>query len=147
MNTPLTREIIEKATGRELDALVAEHVMGWRWMEIRSRHLAVLAEPEESYEDEQWRFATADAKPARDALRNVPAYSTTGDGMLLVMNQMAELGFTLEVSKWHRGEALARVVRFDNVHDELVYLAMENCGVPEAACRAALLAVSHLSTP
>ena len=128
MNTPLTRETIEKAKGRELDSLVAVHVFGWE--EVEQKHPRA-----------EWmgygttlRFGVS--------LLPVPNYSTDGNWMLLVLEKMG-LGWTWKIRN---------IIQpgFDPTGDNWVAQCskgVEVCGkaecptMSEAVCRAALLAL------
>jgi hypothetical protein len=57
----LTREQIEKAEGRELDALVAEHVMGWKSVWSDGKHWMAYPPHEKGSEAERhpiWPYST-----------------------------------------------------------------------------------------
>lgn len=122
--TPTDREHIY---GRELDALIAERVMGWRTHKIAE---AVWYMPSESNSitKEKWRPSTDIAAAMR------------------VVEKMRERGISFEASytKWSDGN-WRWGVEFqsdDHTQDGNHY----GTSLPESICRAALKATSELST-
>jgi hypothetical protein len=74
----LTREQIENMpAGREMDALVAEHVMGWKWYTsvASAGRLKALGVKDQHFYGDGWSLAGSAAEPYVDALRHVPRYS------------------------------------------------------------------------
>lgn len=94
---PVTPEAVQAATGRSLDALVAEHVLGWRWTTFypgRRLASAELLSPRDyaQYGDQGWAASVAgrdpdapvkyDQSPHGYGLQSVPMFSTTFDLLL-----------------------------------------------------------------
>lgn len=128
MNT-LTREQIEQASCRELDALVAEHVIDrivLRWPDPPPNEMTL------------GRCSEIPGRIYADG--PVPAYSTSGDGMLLVLERMRELGFRIETSLWHKS-AVASVYRFADEPFGMWLWTTSAPSLPAVTAKAALLAM------
>lgn len=108
----MTETTTQIEAGRELDALVAVEVMGWTRLSIRNPLW-------HSPSDLVWRA-------------ELPAFSTTGDGMLAVLEQMRALGWEFAVY-CDPGEAGWSVT--------IGGALLSRDTLPHAACLAALEAV------
>lgn len=145
--------------GRELDALVAERVMGWEWLERRmdvhdpSTARKALFPPSDSewirinYNERDWSAASSATPRFHDwdeaALRSkggaaelcLPYYSSDIAAAWQVVEKMAEKG-DLIFLQTHRGDDEQYAATF--VEPFTAYAPT----VPLAVCRAALKAVS-----
>lgn len=116
------------ATGRELDALVAEKVMGWRWR--GGRGLKLLVAPEA----DTWYELRGDERIAADAFRDVPHYSTAIAAAWLVVEGLRAEGWDFSLRNYSTWTAtFDRMDRGAPVHDA------DGSTAPLAICRAALL--------
>lgn len=79
----------EKMTDRELDAWLAEHLFGWEWVPQRVDILA----------GGFWRSPDGEhhQTPNQHDFWDC-AYSSTGDGMLMVLEAMRERGWSFQLS-------------------------------------------------
>ena len=132
----MTKSEIAALSDRPLDLAVAEHVFGWRWRKSSKSGKRCLFLPT-GWPD--WFTTPANGnEPIVSDIESVlsgilPHYSTTGDGLLAVMSQMAELGW----SYWLEDtEHYCRFSRSDRPDAEATAET-----VPMAVCRAALIAV------
>ena len=161
-------ETTQIEAGRELDALVAQYVMGWTpWLEQRGqyRHVVWQTDPnrepwKRSQDDAAQRqryseFRVEDFDPMRHIMTQVGDTfrpSTTGDGMLAVLERMRALDWTWELGEWSFGPAApgtphtahprawgATLTPFDDGDDRVVVAAADT--LPHAVCLAALEAV------
>lgn len=158
----MTREQLEKMTDRELDAVVAERVMGHRfWLEKRGGYELAVGErvvpngKNTTVRREPWTGSRGEAESSRytpvsaiEATRKgffgewPASYSTTGDGMLAVIQALGKRGLfpTVEfqegggvwVTMW--SEASRQWLRIDTHADSAD-------SAPRAVCIAAVLAV------
>lgn len=105
--------------GRELDALVAVEVMGWSSWRIDEM-------------EEHW--GRRGPGSSYESGYEPPRYSTTGDGMLAVLERMRELGWAVEI----QAEDKHWWVDFYRPIEEKIGHATT---LPHAVCLAALEAV------
>lgn len=93
-----------RMTTRELDAWLAEHLLGYRWRKsIHGNHCRGLVPPDgpdANWADGQTVEADGTEPLAFDAYRFIPNLSTTGDGMLRVIAEMAAQGRQFSVLDW-----------------------------------------------
>jgi len=115
-------EIIKMPAGKELDALIAEKVLGYQ-------KLSFPAMPKYQRPSEN----------GIQALYDLPDYSTKIHAAWEVLEKMESLGFA-----WELATDLNSVwCEFANVHDHTKYInANGNSSAPFAICRAALLAIA-----
>ena len=114
------------AVGSELDALVAEKVMGW-----------------ERYDRHGW-WLTNPAEHLDRALAVLPdyAFSTSWEGVGLVIERMRELGWEMALDDLRYSY---RAVFRRRQDEELRYSqSRQRPTAPEAVCRAALAALAML---
>ena len=130
--TPLTREAIKAASGRGLDALVAVHVMNmtvFPWPQPPPRDLSMgipSANPKVMYRGDP-----------------VPAYSTSGDAMLTVLEKMRERGVYVSMQPYRAGGWIAdcdHVPEANSTYAKPISYSRGE-GLPEAVAKAALLAI------
>ncbi len=92
--------------GRDLDALVAEKVMGWRWYRarynpVRALFSAELAERYGAIIPKPIEGDVSDIEIAADWDRELPKYSTDIAAALLVIEKLAERGYWVKItSPW-----------------------------------------------
>lgn len=113
---------------RELDAAVAERVIGWTGVRRDTYDIRCPGITPEG------------------ALKLVPLYSTTGDGMLGVVEALCARGWRVDITE-EKDLHLVRVMRTD---DEKFYERaglVEGTTLPRAVCMAALRAVGALKGP
>jgi hypothetical protein len=110
---------------RQLDALVAEHVMGWK----KSNHLGSVI-----YEGKVWAYDMSpdDASESYVNEEHLPRFSTSIADAWLVVEKMAERS-----SDWSVCEGITAAFLTDEWHDVTADTA------PEAICLAALKAVGY----
>jgi hypothetical protein len=125
--------------GHELDALVAERVMGWKWCDVRLRGstntVRVLLPPRDGY----WR--QDGAHDERDFARAAPPfYSTEIRAAWEVVEALNERGFGVEVFRYGKAEGLEREW-FVSIGDT----EADADTAPLAICRAALKALDAAS--
>lgn len=108
--------------GRELDALVAERVMGWKRGDQRKG-------------EAPWKLPERDGVLLQSFI--VPRYSASGDAMLEVIEALHRRGLYASLWRNERGH-WASVEHFDQV-----FVEAGGASLPEALCRAALLAVGE----
>ena len=95
---------------RELDAWLAEHLFGWEfWEETRPNYTHVYWQTDgrkpwertqKAYQQPEkfHRIAFSEYEPKRHIYEGVkPTFSSTGDGMLLVLEAMRARGFDLDL--------------------------------------------------
>lgn len=136
----MTKSEIAALSDRPLDLAVAEHVFGWRWRKSSKSGKRCLFLPT-GWPD--WFTTPANGnEPIVSDIESVlsgilPHYSTTGDGMLAVIERMRERGWFFR---------LADAAKIDGYFC-LFYEPDESNGEAEAetaleaVCRAALIAV------
>jgi hypothetical protein len=145
MNRQKTVELVKKLSGRELDAAVAERVMGHvihvdngegfcencgeemlEWKQIRHRQQGGV-EPVET--------------------RCVPEYSESIEAAMQVVEKLWQMGWQVEMVNCHKPETLITenacwwYVRFINNENDMNNWSAEADLLPEAICHAALAAV------
>lgn len=106
--------------GRELDAAIAQHLFGWRWMERTMPDVKAIALFPSATSDlmnpGNWRDVTDEPVKAlrfRDWTRDIPRYSTDATTMLAVLEKMIERGWVYQLGGevhhqpdaafWHHG--------------------------------------------
>lgn len=115
----------EQLTGRALDAAVAEHVIGWTRMPWKK---------EKGVLEGEFMWKT----PGDEGLypAELPRYSTTWEGMGLVVEEMKRRGW-----RWAAfDESSGYLCSFVRDDEEEIYASAPTA--PEAVARAALLALS-----
>lgn len=152
----LTREQIEAAEGRELDALVAERVMGWKWVKIpdfsREKQLGV-----------RWNRIRALCPPCGNPpadmrektidTGHLKPFSTDIAAAWLVLERMKSMGWEVSVTweNWNEcpGEPLeycwsAEYNYYTNDERDFRQAFAQADTAPLAICRTALLvALGH----
>ena len=119
----MMREEIKRLEGRELDAAVAEHVMGWE--RYGPPGFEYLGNPRTDPEtDPDWS--------------RVPRYSTDIAAAWQVVELMRERGWTMRLYEWQKGGSTACFFRHNGRLEEH-WASGRNPA--EAISRAALLAV------
>ena len=112
--TPESYAIWLAESPREVDAWVAEVVMGWKWMSAGD-DVPRLTDPRSIRaigslcEREGWRFAVSDARPACDVVSAVdaPAYTTDANAADLVRERVGLLERDFQVSWVYRVAVLS----------------------------------------
>lgn len=135
-------------TPRELDALVAERVMGVRWKEVRR----ILINGRECVAPDEgppilWPDSYGDPldpNPGANAGWSPMTYSTTGDGMLAVIERTRELGKPITIHAW-TAEGSPRWRAFFLPPEAGPDLGANDDSLPRAVCLAALKAVGAIS--
>jgi len=126
----MTKQEILNLEGRELDAAVAEHVMGW----TRER-----TEKNNWYEPESRLW-----KPV-DSTTNLPRYSSNIVAAWEVVERLHELGYNLAIYCQRKGaqdEGVEVHVGKGDYNDNVVWPPVHHANTaPKAMCYAALLAV------
>lgn len=118
----MTREeIMAMPAGRELDALVAEKVIGWRRIELH----------------ETWRSPSGETTP------HFPAYSTDIAAAYEMERAISEKGITIEYSQAILSMSPAPACTTGEVDIYEVWHLLHEA--PEFRCRAALIAVQPVS--
>jgi hypothetical protein len=150
MTTPTAEEVRGMGAGREMDALVAEYVMGWRWWRIEHKHGPYYRLVSRREEERALNLGSLVHPLPDDGLdREVDAdpYSTDIAAAWEVVEKMAEREpvVTIRKGKW-RCAMLA-----DGIHEEVDvdarevvyaqnYVASSKCETaPLAIARCALL--------
>lgn len=138
----VTRDAIQALKGRELDAKVAEVVFGWRWITLdfggTLSSILVLPEIQELFVSPGggWQNGKLGTPTVSSAFPQVPAYSSTWEGMGLLVEEMVKREYlpTFTIN----GESLWYAEFFISSEDY-----GEGCGetAPLAVARAALLAL------
>lgn len=85
--------------GRELDALVAEKVMGWVWWHNTDADLTILVPSDQSWPD-KWHFASGAGNCTKPADHGAPHYSTDIADAWEVVERLRERGYYLELRGW-----------------------------------------------
>lgn len=134
-------------TARERDALVAEHVMGWRWVKVT---------PDKAFYGDDaiklggfWLDGTCSVNTTRaDGTPNCPHYSTNIAAAWEVVERMGSLGWVVEVRVFPEGspqgpKRLATAWKEEICFGELERsegIQVVGITVPEAICFVALKA-------
>jgi hypothetical protein len=140
--------------GRELDALVAERVMGWRWLPVRfvwdDEPLVYLLPPGGITEDVN--STTSGAWDENRVWHSMPCYSTDIAAAWEVVEKMqaAGWGWCLEQHEnadvptaWFlRASEIGRNARFSSP-EQMEEKRSASGAMPHAICIAALKAVGH----
>jgi len=136
MTTFLTREDVLSLSGRELDAAVAERVMGWKWQEHGSggTRRRLLWSPDGKCGCRRW-----ENDGQEEILDDLPHYSTDIAAAWEVVEWMHEFG----VQMWAGYDSDGNPFAAYNDGDCHPYLSADT--VPQAICRLALMAVSERS--
>lgn len=114
--------------GRELDALVAEKVMGW---------IGPIVWIEDEMGCDPYMFPPGVIVSERDNDRMVPVYSTGIAAAWMVVDRMEERGWMARISR----EMGSWNCRFVRPEDTAGYVFDEDATAPLAICLAALRAV------
>lgn len=116
----------ETMTDRELDAYLAEHLFGWTWP---------FDDPLIGNGLYPGRIAGYAPEPNDDGeeFDDVPAYSSTGEGMLMVIEAMRERGWWFSVEEYG-DDGPHQCVEFDKDGDD--YLPTPVAAVPGSLPRA-----------
>ena len=114
-------DILKMEAGPELDALVAEHVMGWEWRNLSCGWLGVGTN--EFIPSETW------------------APSTDMAAAWMVLEVLRNMFFSTKIIMWDHTESVVIICRPRQGHDEcLPDLEVEARTLPLAICRATLFA-------
>lgn len=134
----------EELTGRALDAMVAEKVMGWKWFVHPEEPRAFLASPKSLDQMERMGWLPDDGREAREMGFSIPAYSSTWEGLGLVVDEMERRKWAWKIQKVYRGEGAAdgHYALFTSGGQEGYSLALT---APEAVARAALKALGEVN--
>ena len=127
----LTREAIEAANGRELDALVAEHICGWtRAKKCRIAFALPNWVNPRGQDQYEWQNHV------------LPQYSISGDAMLLVLEKMREKGWNCELSSRVKSgpSAIFHTEDWDETDEGIGHFRGDG-SLPEQVCKSALLAI------
>lgn len=135
--------------GRELDAFVAVEVFGWKWLEHFQTRGAMLMPPDRAdmgLRDRLWYRTEKREGDTHDVAR----YSTTGNGMLAVLERMRELGWEWDISEVSSGPVGAEHTQYARAWSASLEAFSDDDGrffisradtLPHAVCLAALEAV------
>ncbi len=139
--------------GRELDAMVAEKVMGWRWIEApghdRDEHPGewVFLMPPEQVDQFLSRFIRS-AEPRRAYRYDLPFYSTDIAAAFPLVSKINKLGMWLKLTSpfnpsdvWNAGFTAHNSTGWNGMSD----FRGQGESAPEAICRAALAVVETIS--
>ena len=134
--------ILDVPVGRELDALVAEHVLGWRWIAsvkcLGSTDLEDARIVREHWERVVHKDVTDVQRPARAADWDtaLPHFSTSGDA-LEILQAMTARNFQYQILKTPKQCHMVSFTSRSGTTDESAF----DESLPEAICHAALMAV------
>ena len=118
---PALLSLADAATGRELDALVAQRVMGW--------HIN---------QDHYWQQPDGGLRMPDD----LPPYSSGGASMLKVLEEMRASGFNAHIAFLRCGVCAVSFVAKAKINkNETPAGFHEGDSLPEVVCRAALKAI------
>lgn len=138
----MTKSDIAALTDRSLDLAVAEHIFGWQWRRSSNSGRRSLFPPDKWPE---WFTEPADGSEPLvfdfDETKSAPDYSTTGDGMLLVIERMQAFGWFYHV--YDMVEIPEHGCRFYRPDDPDAVAMAET--MPLAVVKAALLAQVRLA--
>jgi hypothetical protein len=142
----------ETISDRDLDALAAEHLFGWKWYKPNNQECAGLFPPKQT---KHWFLATHTKVKsgqvvvrADDWSREVPRYSGNMQAAWSVIEKMRELGYWVKiVSPWTPKDNQYHV-GFDNHRmvacgSSWVQAVHENCA--RAICLAALFTIRAIN--
>ena len=136
-------EVQEEAviTDRELDAKVAEEVMGWTEIDA-----ARAFSGWEFTDNEDWRYdgsTGVGVPPGKKYAYPIDRYSSTGDGMLAVVEALRGRGWQVSTLIGPDGMNLVRVMRTEEEQFYESQPLVEGDTLPRAVCLAALKAVGE----
>jgi hypothetical protein len=129
----MTRDdILKMEAGREMDALIAEKVMGWKWFtnpnESNIRYFRPI---------DKFRYGGIEADSKKGYTLALPKYSTDITAALEVQEKMASLGYYFSLDY----DLCAWTATFSNTSGKLISVNTTKSNPSEEICRAALLAV------
>jgi len=143
--TELTQEQVQKlSAGRDLDLLIAEKVLGWRWWYIPLARVRVLYPPDEQL---AWMTTPADGtEPIGAATRFLwpPKYSTDVALAFSVVEAMSSYGCGLVLEDWRNESELYPWAAYFGLPDGGTSAQGVADTAPLAICRAALLVPERL---
>lgn len=135
---------LESLSDRELDALVAERVMGYRWWSTRLRFSTDVrrALHHAGFANDEWWLSDGTEEMFGDGPSNpfMSNYSTNISAAMEVVERMKQLGWRLILVNTQDGPWLARFVGFQRVEGEA-----DNMDASRAICLAALQATASAS--
>lgn len=141
---------VEVPVGPELDAAVAERVMGYRWWRTTLRYSTevrrALCHPE--FKNDEWQLADGTEEAFTGSNPFLPFYSTSWAAAMDVVAKMQADGWKVEMTDDSCETIMPWFVSFfrsDEKHFEIHDSGAET--LPEAICRAALAAVGQEETP
>ena len=119
-------EILAMKPGREMDALAARKAMGWTHIITKDQYGGVYVgwPPDRSAESGEY----------------IPHYSTDDAAAMKIVPAMAKRGWDFAVYYWAESERYTAYFLRDSRH-EGAYAQAEAGALPEAICKAALLAL------
>lgn len=146
--TPLTADEIRKMpAGREMDALIAQHVFGWRWQRCEYIGPSPVSQPVVRYnlmlpgsEAETWRCTPSDDRTKHKILADYqPTYSTDIEAAWKVAEKFAPY-FRLDARGYGEGNWGCTIwTGYAEVHEY-------GPTAQVAVCRAALIAIATFPT-
>ena len=129
----------DELTGRELDAAVAEKVFGWQWISYDGKKAMLVSHDPVYGTVSEAELRMAQREKSEDIFR-LPAYSTTWEGLGLVVEEMGRrqrpLGLYAPYEHKDYWEAY-----FYSVPSSGPYAVARGATAPETVARAALKAL------